>query len=245
MNNQTLNYGMDIRQRDRSLLLERFSQAELQGCYGICEEAEALLQGGSYRSTPEKSTEKGGNFALGRKQEAILEEWAKAKGIWYDNSTKYFSDLYGEMYAQGGESTVYLKNDGRNVVKEIELAYYVEPHLALDRVVLHNAYVGLEAPLSIIGFGRNTEGNFVIMVEQPFIQGETITLDEIYAFMTALGFPLYRHKTEYTNGDILLNDVHDENVLKTPDGHYVIIDADFRLNTCNYGVGGLRRTSSS
>ncbi|MBR4438827.1 MAG: hypothetical protein IKS79_06990 [Bacteroidales bacterium] len=70
------------------------------------------------------------------------------------------------------------------------------------------------------------------------IQGDTITLDEIFRFITALGFTLYRHKAEYTNGEILLNDVHDENVLKTPDGHYVIIDADFRLNTCNYGVGG-------
>ena len=139
------------------------------------------------------------------------------------------------MYAQGGESTVYLKADGLNVVKEIDLSYYVEPHLALDRIVLHNAYVGLEAPLDIIGFGRSSEGRFVIMVEQPFIQGKTVSLDEIYDFVTAMGFKLYRHRTEYTNGEILLNDVHDENVLKTPDGHYVIIDADFRLNTSNYG----------
>lgn len=233
---------MDIRQRNRQLLSERFSPAELHRCCGICEEAEALLQGGGYRSTPEKSTEKGGDFALGRLQEAILEEWAKERGIWHDNSSRYFTDLYGDVYAQGGESTVYLKTDGRNVVKEIELAYYVEPHLALDRIVLHNAYVGLEAPLTIIGFGRTSEGNFNIMVEQPFIQGVTVSLEEIYGFMTAMGFTLYSHKTEYTNGEILLNDVHDENVLNTPDGHYVIIDADFRLNTCNYGVGGLRRT---
>ena len=142
-----------------------------------------------------------------------------------------------------GESTVYLKADGLNVVKEIDLSYYVEPHLALDRIVLHNAYVGLEAPLDIIGFGRSLEGRFVIMVEQPFIQGKTVSLDEIYDFVTAMGFKLYRHRTEYTNGEILLNDVHDENVLKTPDGHYVIIDADFRLNTSNYGIGGTRKTS--
>ena len=234
---------MDLRQINRQLLSERFSQAELHRCCGICEEAEALLQGGSYRSTPEKSTDKGGDFALGKLQEEILENWAREKGIWCDNSTSYFSGLYGDMYAQGGESTVYLKADGLNVVKEIDLSYYVEPHLALDRIVLHNAYVGLEAPLDIIGFGRSSEGRFVIMVEQPFIQGKTVSLDEIYDFVTALGFKLYRHRTEYTNGEILLNDVHDENVLKTPDGHYVIIDADFRLNTSNYGIGGTRKTS--
>lgn len=38
------------------------------------------------------------------------------------------------------------------------LDYFVEPALALDRISLHDAYFP-ETSLTVLGFGRDTEGN--------------------------------------------------------------------------------------
>ena len=243
---QSNNEQYDLRQGNRQVLSERFSPEELKGSYGSLEEAEAYLQRGSYSSVPEAQTEKTGNEDLGRQQESALEEWAKEKGIWVDNTTELLTGRYGDPFAAEGEAVVYLSSDGKTVIKEIGLNYYIEPQLLLDRVVLHNALFP-ETTLTLSRFGRNSNGEFVIVATQPFVEGDPVTQEEIVEFMDKLGFKPYNGRnTEFINKEkgLLINDLHDENVIRKGDT-LLVIDGDFRLNTANYGLGGTRTTKAS
>ncbi|MCR4922280.1 MAG: hypothetical protein K5945_11340 [Bacteroidaceae bacterium] len=230
----------------RQILSERFTQEELRACTGILEETEALLQGGDESSVPEAKTEKTGDVELGRRQEDILESWAKENNLWIENTTETLSKQYGEPFAEEGEATVYSK-DGNTVVKAISLAYYIEPHLMLDRIVLHNR-VAPDTALTLTHFGRNKNGEFVVVTEQPFVEGEKPTQDEIVGFMRSLGFkPHNNRNTDFINEEagIIADDIHDENVIKTPNNAFLIIDGDFRINTANYGLNGTRTTKGN
>lgn len=96
--------------------------------------------------------------------------------------------MLGEKIAEGGEAMVF--DHGATLVKSIGLDYFVEPILALDRISLHNAYFP-ETRLTVLGFGRNSDDEFKIIVEQPFIKGERITEEDIAEFMKNMGFQLY------------------------------------------------------
>ena len=238
--NKNSNFAKNDQYERRKMLSQRFSQEELRNGDRITEEAEDLLQRGENSSNPELQKEKTGDIQKGLRQEKELEEWAKEKGIWIDNTTQSLTNAYGKSIAEGGESVVY--DNGDKVVKEISLAYFIEPQLALDRIILHN-FIS-DAELTVTNFGRNENGEFVFVVEQPFVKGDQLTQDEIVEYMKSMGFAPYNNRnTEFSNGEILINDLHDENVIKRPNGSITIIDADFRLNTANYGLNGKRTTT--
>lgn len=229
----------------RQILSERFTQEELRACSGILEETEALLQRGDESSVPETKTEKTGDIKLGKKQETVLEDWAKKHNVWIENTTETLSKQYGNPFAEEGEAVVYSK-DGSTVVKAINLAYYIEPHLMLDRIVLHNR-VAPDTALTLTHFGRNSNGEFVVVAEQPFVEGEKPSQQEIINFMASLGFrPYNKRGTDFINDKegIIADDLHDENVIKTSNNAFLIIDGDFRINAKNYGLNGKRTTKS-
>ena len=162
-------------------------------------------------------------------QERIIENWAKATGIWHNN----LDTIKGKvLFAQGGEAKVFAKDGDRNVTKILSTEYFITPQFALDRITLHNTLFP-EAPLEIKGFGRDSQGNFQFLVEQPFIQGEPATQEEIDNFITKAGFRKSKKDkgNTFITDDLYVSDLHDENVIKTPKGNLVVIDADLRLNT--------------
>ena len=95
--------------------------------------------------------------------------------------------MLGEQIAEGGEAKVY--DHGATLVKSIGLDYFIQPILALDRISLHNAYFP-ETTLTVLGFGRTTDGEFKIIVEQPFIEGTHVSDEEIADYMRKMGFEL-------------------------------------------------------
>lgn len=86
----------------------------------------------------------------------------------------------GEKIAQGGEAVVY--DNGNKVLKAIGLDYFIQPIFALDRISLHNAYFE-ETEMNVLGFGRNTNKDFMVIVEQPFIHGKIMADTEIATFV--------------------------------------------------------------
>lgn len=44
------------------------------------------------------------------------------------------------------------------------------------------------AYLKVIGFGRNANGDFGILVEQPYIEGDKVSENERMVFMYEMGF---------------------------------------------------------
>lgn len=162
-------------------------------------------------------------------QERIIETWAKATGIWHDN----LDTIKGkELFAQGGEAKVFANTGDTKVTKILSTEYFITPQFALDRITLHNTLFP-EAALKITGFGRNSKGEFQFLVEQPFIQGTYATQAEIDKFITKAGFTKSTKDkgNTFITDDLYVSDLHDENVIKTPNGNLIIIDADIRLNT--------------
>ena len=168
--------------------------------------------------------------------------WAKAVGVWIDDIDESFTNAFGERIAEGGEAIVY--DHGATLVKTIGLDYFVEPILALDRISLHNAYFP-ETALTVLGFGRDAEGNFKIVVEQPFIKGNRMSDEEIAEYMRHMGFELHNPRNwTYATPEIYLSDMHDENVIRSDSGNVFVIDCDIRINTPELKCGGVRNLST-
>ena len=63
--------------------------------------------------------------------------------------------------------------------------------------------------------------------------------------MDKLGFELRNPRNwTYATPDIYLSDMHDENVIITPDGDFAVIDCDIRINTPELRQGGTRQLTT-
>lgn len=112
------------------------------------------------------------------------------------------------------------------------------------RISLHNAYFP-ETGLTVLGFGRNEENEFFIVVEQSFIQGSQMTDQEIADFMDKMGFKLINPRNwTFATPDIYLSDMHDENVIRSAQGNIFVVDCDIRINTSELRCGGIRQLTT-
>lgn len=172
-------------------------------------------------------------------QEIIVEKWAKIRGCWFEKPELYLSSI-SELRDYGTESEVFFDVSHFLVRKIISLKHYNILRLALDRIIIHNA-IFPETFLKVLGFGRNTQGAFVIIAEQPYCSGTVLPEEERQLFMHGLGFEDagedYGMHLNYRTNDIYIGDLNDYNVIKGETGIFVI-DADCRLNTPHLGCGG-------
>lgn len=223
-------------------LFQRFSSFEQHGCSkgGASHVIASIIAGAEDKTDYVAQGVVGFKRELQQaaKQAERIEGWAKAAGIWIDDIDNTLTKSLGSHIAEGGEAKVY--DSGSLMIKTIGLDYYLLPIHALDRISLHNTYFP-ETSLVVIGFGRDEEGYFKILVEQPFIEGLKVKEEAIPGYMEKMGFKLRNPRNwTYSNSDIYLSDVHDENVLKSASGTIFVIDCDIRLNTPNLKLGGRR-----
>lgn len=225
------------------LVYKRFSPREQYGCAagGATHVIASLIAGakdGSDIGVAPYGDNFKGELECGAQQAECIEQWARCVGCWTDCVDKTLSISLGEQIAEGGEAKVY--NHGATLVKTIGLDYFVQPILALDRISLYNAYFP-ETRLSVLGFGRTEEGDFKIVVEQPFVEGKHVEDWQIREYMQRMGFELRNPRNwTYATPDIYLSDMHDENVLQTANGTIVVVDCDIRINTPALHQGGER-----
>ena len=96
--------------------------------------------------------------------------------------------------------------------------------------------------MKVLGFGRNANKDFMVIVEQPFIHGKMMADTEIATFVEQMGFKSINPRNwTFADQDIYLSDMHDENVLRAPDGHICVIDCDMRINIPELRTGGTRK----
>lgn len=225
------------------LVYQRFSPHEQHGCAaGGNANVIASLLAGAEVGTDSESQGALSNYQRecqqGAKQEAAIEHWAKAVGLWTSNVEERLTLTLGEQIAEGGEAKVY--DHGSTLVKSIGLDYFIQPIFALDRITLHNTYFP-ETRLFVIGFGRDSNGEFKIIVEQPFIDGQPVSDEDISAYMRQMGFELKNPRNwTYATPDIYLSDIHDENVILSAAGNIFVVDCDIRINTPELRQGGRR-----
>ena len=226
------------------LVYQRFSPREQHGCAagGEANVIASILAGAEDRTDSDSSetlSEYQRECKQGARQEAIIEHWAKAVGCWSQCVDESLHHSFGQEIAEGGEAVVF--DHGSTLVKSIGLDYFILPILALDRIALHNAYFP-ETRLTVLGFGRNENGDFRIICEQPFIGGTHVTDEEIADYMKRMGFELKNPRNwTYATPDIYLSDMHDENVIRSTTGAFCVVDCDIRINTPELRCGGNRR----
>ena len=225
------------------LVYQRFSPREQHGCAeGGTTHVVASLLAGAEDCADTNAAQTLNEFERerqrGAKQEAVIEQWAKAVGCWTERVEDSLHSIFGDEIAEGGEAKVY--DHGSTLVKSIGLDYFILPILALDRISLHNAYFP-ETQLNVLGFGRNQRNEFKIICEQPFIGGMHLSDEEIAEYMQRMGFELRNPRNwTYATPDIYLSDMHDENVIKSNEGNIFVVDCDIRINTPELRQGGTR-----
>ena len=180
-----------------------------------------------------------------RRQEAILEKYAKKLGIWEDDAATALKERDDYDYIEGGETIAFFPDDtNKPLTKVITSAYFPETVQLLDRIMLHN-YLFPYSKLDVKGFGRArpdwlTDGDpmFCVKVEQqPVDTSCPAKPEQIEEYMKNLGFHKHRELAggdvvwESNDGKYVVSDLTDENVFLTQDGHIAVIDANIQLNT--------------
>lgn len=110
-----------------------------------------------------------------RLKENAIQQWAQENGWWWNDFAEgqflddYLVSEYDEKIAEGSESIVHLSKDGKHVIKAMSaIASDGDIIPLLQKIELHNQ-IFTNTPLDILGFGRTKDGNFRIIVQQPFI----------------------------------------------------------------------------
>ncbi len=135
-----------------------------------------------------------------------LEFFLSQNNLWVDNID------FTQYVSEGAEQKVYLK-DSEHVLKLNDSIYYNSWKDYLNNLLLHN-YFFEDTAYKLLGFTKN-EGILYAVVEQAFVSITSNTnLKDVKSFLTSNGFENNRNN-DYIHRKlgIILEDLHDENVL--------------------------------
>lgn len=134
----------------------------------------------------------------------------------------FYNDIEEENYiSEGAEQKVYIKNE-QFVLKLNDAIYYASWEDYFHNLMLHN-YFFADTAYQLLGFYEK-ERELYAVVKQPFVQADCLTdLTQVKAFLTNNGFENIRnHDYYHPQLGIILEDLHDENVLTRHDMLYFI-----------------------
>ena len=213
------NYSNDILYGKASI--SRFNLSEHAG---VCTAGAVLIGAsvvaGSARASLEASTDAAGskescpsNWQIDERQEQMIEQWAKATGLWVEDSERILIETFGPKIPQGAEAKVYYHAGDPSVVKE-RASIYATTQKALDAIALHN-YLFPETAMHVIGFTRDSDGLLRIILTQPYVRCRRLaTKAEIDEMVAAKGFRDNRNGegVNYISDRMALEDMHPANV---------------------------------
>jgi hypothetical protein len=163
------------------------------------------------------------NAVIKEKQAALLEGFCKENNLWLEH-------LPGEnqYLTRGGESKIYLDADRRNVIKINDSVYYATWLEFFNSILLHNLFF-LNTTYTFLGLAKINDALHAVL-KQPFVTSDTqAELEDIKALLEFNGFQNYI-RFDYKNPELglLLEDMHDENVIVNSDTLF-FIDSVFYL----------------
>jgi Serine/Threonine/Tyrosine Kinase found in polyvalent proteins len=148
--------------------------------------------------------------------------------LFIESNNLLIADINIENYVtEGAEQKVYLK-DGKSVIKLNDAIFYHSWIDYFNNLLLHN-YFFTDTAYKLLGFHKYANGIFAV-VEQPYVKAtEHTNLETVKKFMLENGFENKKNH-DYFNSKlgIILEDLHDENVL-TKNGNLYFIDTVFYL----------------
>lgn len=146
--------------------------------------------------------------------------------LFADINKLWYSDKLNEraFIAEGAEQKVYLNRDGRNVIKINDTIFYASWKDYFISLLIHN-YLFPATAYELIGFYQNGQ-TLCSVVKQPFVAStEPTDLMKVRRFLEVNGFELKKNNDYFNNElGIILEDLHDENVL-TNQGVLFVIDS--------------------
>jgi hypothetical protein len=144
------------------------------------------------------------------------------------NNNLWIRDIdFSKYISEGAEQRVYLKAPN-HVQKLNDTIYYVSWIDYFHNLLLHN-YFFEDTAYTLNGFTKESNRLFAV-VQQPYVEiTERTDLEKVKAFLLSNGFKAIKNN-DYIHSDlgIILEDLHDENVL-TKDGLLYFIDTVFFL----------------
>lgn len=200
--------------------IPRFNQQEHSG---LCKAGQALIGASIIASHATRSLAASGNasgsqgspanWQIDELQEQLIEKWAKAAHLWVESSDSVLREGFGPMIAQGAEAKVYYRTGSTAVLKE-RASIYSTTQKALDAIVLHNSLFP-ETAMNVIGFTRDTDGLFRLILIQPYVRCLRLsTKEEIDDLVAPMGFRDNGdgNGVNYISDRIALEDMHPANV---------------------------------
>lgn len=155
-------------------------------------------------------------------EKAQLLAFARENELFYDQIDEH------KYISEGAEQKVYIK-DEQFVLKLNDAIYYASWEDYFLNLLLHN-YFFADTAYQFLGFYEN-ENTLYAVVKQPFVQADSLTdLAQVKEFLTNNGFENTRnHDYYHPQLGLILEDLHDENVLTNQDMLY-FIDTVFYLD---------------
>ncbi len=157
-----------------------------------------------------------------KKQEAEnLETYISDKNLWLKNID------FSQYVSEGAEQKVYLK-DSEHVLKLNDAIYYSSWKDYFYNLLLHN-YFFSDTAYELVGFTKDNETLYAVVQQNYVLITSTTDLSKVKTFLTLNGFQNNRNN-DYYNPElgIILEDLHDENVLTRNEILY-FIDTVFYL----------------
>jgi hypothetical protein len=179
----------------------------LKGQQDSCTTARNFLCG-SYPTSTTVRKDFESQSIIKKEQQQKLEEFCINHGLWTEQLPSNQSFL-----KRGGEARVYLHEDGRHVIKLNDAIYYATWLEFLNSILLHNL-IFPNTGYDLIGFSKEGE-TLIAVLKQPYIISDALAdLNDIRAFLEFNGFSnSKRHDYEHKQLGLILEDMHDENVL--------------------------------
>jgi hypothetical protein len=133
--------------------------------------------------------------------------FAEKNNLWYKEIKESF------YIGEGAEQKVYLNEDGKSVTKINSGIFYLSWIDYFISILIHN-YLFPSTSYEFMGFYLK-ENVFYVVVKQHFVEStETTDLESVKKFLLSNGFKHKKNNDFYNdNLGIILEDLHDENVL--------------------------------
>ena len=170
----------------------------------------------SFGASPTAKSEFESRAILKEKQARFLKSHAERNNLWLTSLPEG-----SEYITKGGEAQIYLSPDSLNVLKANDAIYYATWEEYFNSVVIHNLLFP-NTSYSLLGFMEIDKALFTIM-EQPFVEGRQANLEDIKDLLTFNGFVNIKRQDYYNKEfNLLLEDMHDENVIAKDDALFFI-----------------------
>lgn len=179
----------------------------------------------SFQTSTTVKTDFEGKLIIKKEQARLLETYSKSNNLWF--TALPTQEIF---FARGGEAMVYLDADRRDVIKQNDAIYYATWLEFFNSLVLHNLFFPNTA-YTFLGFTKSNDIMYALL-KQPYIESDAVVdIEDIKKHLEFNGFENHiRHDYRHTELGLLLEDMHDENVLVNSDVLFFIDTVFYTVN---------------